>query len=128
PAMLRILFIAITSFVLSAPLAIGDDNNAAGNSGQGVKITEMPDRLRVELNGRLFTEYFFKDVPRPYFYPLIGPGETEMTRNWPMKSTPDEQHDHPHHRSLWFAHGAVNGQDFWSEAKNFGKIVHEGFD
>ena len=48
-----------------------------------------------------------------------------MTRNWPMKDLPDEDHDHPHHRSLWFAHGAVNGQDFWSEQKAFGKTVHE---
>ena len=89
---------------------------------------ELPDRLRVEINGQLFTEYFFKDVPRPFCYPLIGPGDAAMTRNWPMKTTPDEEHDHPHHRSLWFAHGAVNGHDFWSEAKNAGKIVHEGFD
>ncbi len=50
-----------------------------------------------------------------------------MTRNWPLKTTPDEEHDHKHHRSLWYAHGSVNGCDFWSEEKNFGKIVHDGF-
>jgi len=50
-----------------------------------------------------------------------------MTRNWPMKTTPNEEHDHPHHRSLWFAHGEMNGRDFWSEEKNFGKIVHDHF-
>ena len=94
---------------------------------QGVQIIQLADRLRVEINGQLFTEYFFKDVPRPYCYPLIGPGETAMTRNWPMKTVPDEEHDHPHHRSLWFAHGAVNGQDCWSEQKNFGKTLHDGF-
>jgi hypothetical protein len=44
-----------------------------------------------------------------------------------MLATTNEAHDHPHHRSLWFAHGSVNGQDFWSEAKGFGKIVHEAF-
>ena len=95
--------------------------------GQGVQITENPDRLRIEINGKLFTEYFFKDVPRPYCYPLMGPGDTAMTRNWPMKSVPDEEHDHPHHRSLWFSHGSVNGNDFWSETKSAGKIIHEGF-
>ena len=94
---------------------------------QGVQITQLPARLRVEIQGKLFTEYFFKDVPRPYCYPLIGPGDAAMTRNWPMKDVPDEEHDHPHHRSLWFAHGAVNGHDFWTEAKNFGKTVHDGF-
>jgi hypothetical protein len=93
-----------------------------------VKITQLSDRLHIEINGELFSEYFFQDVPRPYYYPLIGPGGVAMTRNWPMKTTPNEDHDHPHHRSLWFAHGAVNGQDFWSEQKGFGKIVHDGFD
>jgi hypothetical protein len=94
---------------------------------QGVLITQLTNRLRVEINGQLFTEYFFKDVPRPYCYPLIGPGDAAMTRNWPMKDTPNEEHDHPHHRSLWFAHGSINGQDFWSEAKGVGKTVHDGF-
>jgi hypothetical protein len=94
---------------------------------QGVQLTQLADRIRVEINGQLFTEYFFKDVPRPYCYPLMGPGEVAMTRNWPMKNTPGEEHDHPHHRSLWFAHGSVNGHDFWSEQKAFGKTVHDDF-
>jgi hypothetical protein len=50
-----------------------------------------------------------------------------MTRHWPMENVSNEEHDHPHHRSLWFAHGAVNGHDFWSEEKDFGKTVHERF-
>jgi len=50
-----------------------------------------------------------------------------MTRNWPMESTPDEEHDHPHHRSFWYAHGLVNGRDFWDQGTNSGKIIHDGF-
>jgi hypothetical protein len=92
-----------------------------------VQITNRGDRLRVEIDGQLFTEYFFKDVPRPYCYPVIGPGGAPMTRNWPLKTTPNEEHDHPHHRSFWFAHGSVNGYDFWSEEKGYGKTVHEAF-
>ncbi len=60
---------------------------SAAKPQQGVQITQLDDRLRVEINGQLFTEYFFKDVPRPYCYPLIGPGDVAMTRNWPMKDT-----------------------------------------
>jgi hypothetical protein len=93
----------------------------------GVEITRLADRLRVEINGQLFTEYLYKDVPRPYCYPLIGPGDAALTRDWPMKNTPGEEHDHPHHRSLWFAHGSINGYDFWSEEKAFGKTVHDNF-
>src|ERR1041385_8109719 len=61
-----------------------------------VNMTLLDDRVKVEVNGRLFTEYVFKDVPRPYFYPLIGPGGVAMTRKWPMESPPGEDHDHPH--------------------------------
>ncbi len=37
--------------------------------GAGVKIVEEGKKLRVDINGKLFTEYCFTDVPRPYFYP-----------------------------------------------------------
>jgi len=94
----------------------------------GVRITHTNDVLRVELNGRLFTQYFYTNVPRPFCYPLIGPGGAAMTRNYPMlTNSPGEELDHPHHRSLWFAHGAVNGQDFWTERKTSGRIAHRGF-
>ena len=76
------------------------DVSPAAAAKRGVQITRLADRLRVEINGQLFTEYFYKDVPRPYCYPLIGPGNVAMTRNWPMEDTPGEEHDHPHHRSL----------------------------
>jgi hypothetical protein len=100
--------------------------SAAGDQS-GVQIIEEAGTVKVRINGQPFTEYHFKDVPRPYYYPLLGPAGLPLTRNWPMKDLPDEAHDHPHHRSLWFAHGSVNGQDFWSEEKAFGKIVHDGF-
>jgi hypothetical protein len=44
-----------------------------------------------------------------------------------MVNAPNEEHDHPHHRSLWYAHGSINGNDFWSEEKGAGKTVHEKF-
>jgi hypothetical protein len=103
------------------------ESAGAASKGAGVQLTELPDRVRVEIHGQLFTEYVFKDTPRPYCYPLIGPGGVAMSRNWPMKDAPGEDKDHKHHRSLWFAHGSVNGQDFWSEDKNFGRTVHEAF-
>src|SRR6266536_3154046 len=122
---------AVLAFLASGPLALCADKASAASEGKGVQITQLADRLHVEINGRLFTEYFFKDVPRPYCYPVIGPGGAPMTRNWPMKSVPDQEpdaNDHKHHRSLWFAHGDINGYDFWSEDKKFGKTVHERFD
>jgi hypothetical protein len=110
---------------VAAGSVFAEDTSTANRSG--VQITQGPEALQVKINGELFTEYHFKDVPRPYWYPLLGPDALPMTRNWPMKDVPNEEHDHPHHRSLWFAHGSVNGKDFWSEEKNFGKIVHDEF-
>jgi Methane oxygenase PmoA len=118
---LRAAILAAACLTFNAARALAADTS-------GVQITREADVLKVTINGQPFTEYHFKVVPRPYFYPLLGPAGLPMTRNWPMKETDDEQHDHPHHRSLWFAHGAVNGHDFWGEEKDFGKIVHMDFD
>lgn len=93
----------------------------------GVRLTPLADRVRVEIAGQLFTEYFFQDVPKPYCYPLRGPGGLVMTRHWPMKEVPGEDRDHPHHRGFWYAHGSVNGVDFWTEGNHRGRIVHDGF-
>jgi hypothetical protein len=93
----------------------------------GVRILQTNDHLRVELNGKLFTQYHYTNVPRPFCYPIIGPGGVHMTRNYPMAKVPGEETDHPHHRSLWFAHGPVNGVDIWTERKNTGRLVHRGF-
>ena len=89
-----------------------------------VEMIASPDKVRVEIGGQLFTEYCFTGAPHVFFYPLIGPGGARMTRDWPMKDTPGEERDHPHHRSLWFSHGSVNGVDFWTEAAPGQKTKH----
>ena len=109
-------------------LCVAGCATAQTKSGDGVQLSKLSDRVKVEINGKLFTEYVFENTPRPYCYPLLGPGQLEMMRHAPMKKVPGEDQDHPHHRSLWFTHGDVNGIDFWTESKNFGKIVHAGFD
>jgi sugar phosphate isomerase/epimerase len=103
---------------------------ASTGAGQksGVKIDDVDKKIRVEIDGKLFTEYNFQDVPRPFFYPVIGPNGVPISRHWPMKDiNPDEARDHVHHKSLWFTHGEVNGQDFWGEGSRSGKIVHDRF-
>jgi hypothetical protein len=91
-----------------------------------VKLTRADDRVRVEVGGSLFTEYIFKNGPKPYFYPVLAADGTEMMRHYPMRDdVAGEIKDHPHHRSLWFTHGNVNGVDFWAESPRSGKIVNE---
>ena len=76
----------LAAWLLLAGLILTQSALSAPKEKTGVQIKEGTDSLRVDINGKLFTEYHFKDVPRPYFYPLIGPGELPMTRNWPMNS------------------------------------------
>ncbi len=100
----------------------------AADSKSGVQLTKLDDRVRVEIGGQLFTEYVFKGAAKPYCHPIIGPAGAGMTRDWPMKETPGEEHDHPHHRGFWFGHGEVNGVDVWTDkGEKTGRVVHKGF-
>ncbi|MCI0534746.1 MAG: PmoA family protein [Verrucomicrobiales bacterium] len=93
----------------------------------GVNIEKRDGKLVIDIGAKPFAEYHYENVPRPFLYPLLGPNGEAMTRHWPMQNLPTEEHDHPHHRSLWFTHGDVNGLDFWSESGSACKIVHDEF-
>lgn len=118
--MLKTMASALAGLLLAGATGFASDE-------QGVKITEEKGKLRVEIDGELFTEYHFEGAPHVYFYPAIGPGGLPMTRNYPMKQVEGEERDHVHHRSLWYSHGAVNGIDFWAETPKAGKILHDKF-
>lgn len=98
-----------------------------GTGGGQVALEHAEGRVRVSLDGQLFTEYHYQNVSRPFLFPILGPGSVKMTRSWPMSEAPNEERDHPHHRSLWYTHGSINGQDFWSESAKAGRTVHERF-
>jgi hypothetical protein len=92
-----------------------------------VKITKADGKLRIEVDGQHFADYVFQGYSRPFFFPIIGPNGAKMTRNWPLAEGENEERDHPHHKSLWWAHGDMNGVDFWAEGKDSGKTVHKEF-
>ena len=92
-----------------------------------VRIHETNQVVQVELDGRLFTQYHFRDVSRPFLYPILTPDDRHMTRRWPQEEIAGEERDHPHHKGLWWAHGDANGVDFWSEGKDAGRTVHQSF-
>jgi sugar phosphate isomerase/epimerase len=122
----RVKALAEQRQVFEQMVAKAGTNTASGRGG--VKIEEVDNKLRVTINGKLFTEYNYQDVPKPYFYPVIGPTGAPVTRNWPMKDiNPDEAKDHVHQKSLWFTHGEINGVDFWGEGANSGKVVQDKF-
>ncbi len=113
-------------------LAVMASAAVAGAADRSVKLTTLEDRVRVEVGGALFTEYFFKGASRPYCYPVLAADGTSLVRDFPMKVTPGEDTDHKHHRALMFAHSNANEIDFWNEGTSGtkfpkGSTVHDGF-
>jgi hypothetical protein len=80
----------------------------------GIVARVDTDIAHVTLDGAPFASVHLAAQPRPFVFPVIGPGGVPMTRSFPMADVPHEERDHPHHQSLWFAHGDVNGFDFWT--------------
>jgi len=82
-----------------------------------VKITRTGDSISVAIGGAPFTTYYFgPESPKPYLFPLRSAKGTIVTRSWPMvKDSPGQDHDHPHQRAMYFAHGDINKIDFWAE-------------
>ena len=84
-----------------------------------VKLQKQTDSVDVLIGGKPFTTFHYgKDSPKPYMSPLRSAQGTVVTRGFPMrKDIPGERHDHPHHRALFYAHGDINGIDFWGEGE-----------
>ena len=82
-------------------------------NAQLVAFHRVGDRIEVQMADQPFTTVHTAGFTKPILYPLYAPGQVPMTRSWPMEQRPGEPHDHPHHKSVWFAHGNVNGSDFW---------------
>jgi hypothetical protein len=80
-----------------------------------VKITPGPDKISVEIDGKPFTALIMPvEGNKPYVYPLSTASGIVVTRHYPMETVEGETHDHPHHRGMFFAHGDINGYNFWA--------------
>jgi hypothetical protein len=113
---------------LMMPLMMGLCLAFSGTYAAEFQVQETDDGVTVLLDGKLLTRYLVNSGNKPILWPLIGPGGKELTRGYPMqKAATAERADHPHHRSLWFTHGDVNGNSFWHEAKVQPQIVHREF-
>jgi hypothetical protein len=118
-ALMACLVFADTANVIAQQAATKIDSSSVLQ----VSFAETDDRVDVMLGGDVFTRFVKRGYDKPILYPIYGPGQIGMTRNWPMQEgVVGEAHDHPHHKSMWFAH-VVNDIDFWTEAD--GSIVVE---
>ena len=80
-----------------------------------VKVTQAPDRIAVDIDGKPFTAFFIgSEVAKPYLYPLRAASGTSVTRGFPLEDAPGDSKDHPQHRGLTFAHADLNGFNYWA--------------
>ncbi len=97
---------------------------------EGVRLTDRAgDGVDIDVSGERFTTYQYnRKWARPFLYPVIGPAGATCTRHFPMDPNVEgEKHDHPHHKSIFFTHGDVNGVDNWSELEGHGYTRHQSF-
>jgi len=76
------------------------------------QILPLPDdQVSLQIDGRERVRWHFDaKYPRPFFYPFNGPSGETLTR----MGHPGAQ-NHDHHRSVWWAHAKVDGEDFWGD-------------
>jgi Methane oxygenase PmoA len=81
-----------------------------------VTFQERPGKVDVLIDGQPFTTlHYGTDWPKPFFHPVRASSGLVITRGFPLEKNPGESNDHHWHRGLWFAHGDINGIDFWRE-------------
>ncbi|HKQ77498.1 MAG TPA: PmoA family protein [Blastocatellia bacterium] len=99
---------------------------------QNITITENKEKKQIDVtvDGELFTSYlYWDDQKKPILYPLKTSKGTVVTRNFPLAKVAGERTDHPHHISMWFNYGNINGVDFWNNSggprsANMGTVKH----
>jgi hypothetical protein len=75
-----------------------------------------PRQFDVRAGDELFGTVRLGSTDRtPAIFPLNAPGGRLVVRAFPFERRDGESVDHPHHRGLWFAHGDVDGHDFWHD-------------
>lgn len=86
-----------------------------------VQFHRGTDRIDVSVDGKPFTTYIYGPATaKPYLMPLRTASGVTVTRNFPIgndasSESPKTPGFEPHQRPLYFAHGNVDGLDFWEE-------------
>ncbi len=112
----------------------------ATRSWESVELKREGYHVEITIGRRPFATYHFNPaIAKPYLSPLRSAQGTVVTRSFPMTmNLPGEDHDEPHQRAMYFAHGDIGGFDFWGEgafprwsrhpASKFGRTVFRKLD
>ncbi len=82
---------------------------------EGVRLIPDGDDVEISVLGQRLGRYYtdVEKYMRPFIHPIMGPFGHSVTRGYPVEPRPGEAEDHPHHKSIWVAHGDTNGTDNW---------------
>jgi len=81
-----------------------------------VGFQTAPDKIGVSIAGRPFSNlYYGPQWSKPFLHPLRAASGLTLTRGYPLETIPGESQDHAWHHGLWYAHGDINGVDFWRD-------------
>ena len=81
-----------------------------------IQLDSDAGKVIVTIGGKPFTEYIYGHyICRPCLYPVLTPDGQLLTRAYPFEDVEGETQDHYHHRSIYTAHGLVNGFNLWDE-------------
>lgn len=84
---------------------------ATAHAADPVTVEPVGDDLVVKIHGEEFTVlHHGPTLPKPYFWPVRGPGGAIITR--PIDPN---QKEHPHHKGIWLSVDEVNDIRFWAE-------------
>jgi hypothetical protein len=124
--------------LIGQAIVAGSPSTSAG--AERVEVLAHDTSVEVRIGGRPFTTYYFDpSSAKPYFHPLRSAAGTIVTRGFPItQDIAGEDQDEPHQRPMYFAHGDVDGFDFWGEAafarwshhslSKFGRTVFRSLD
>lgn len=122
---MMMLMLSSTCLIAGCAADRAEQEAAAAAAATRVSFEREGSSTRVLIGGELFTTLVVDGVQKPSLHPVLAPGGQRVSRGFPLEPRENEERDHPHHTSLWFAHGDVNGADFWTNAKG-DKIVPQG--
>lgn len=105
-------------FILTI-LAIFYISSTFSQKNEMVKIVKDAKEKKADIfiGQKPFTSFLYPDtLEKPVLYPIHAANGTIVTRGFPLKNTPGDPTDHPHHIGLWLNFENVNGLDFWNNS------------
>jgi hypothetical protein len=100
--------------------------SVAARGDDAVSFVPAADSLQINVGGRPFATYVFRDekIRRPYLAHVRAPGGMQVTRNHPPVAGKDATDHDTMHPGIWLAFGDLAGADFW---RNKGTVEHVEF-